>query len=161
MANIDKLIKLAQEQIGNENIHAVIKGVYVTAYFGNSVTRMGIFLATDTRLVVFAKKLIGFELESFPYGKISSIEMSKGLLMGYVMSFYSSGNKVSMMWIDGQKEVQDFVDFIKFKIGKIDSSDISNESIPEQIKKLAELNEQGILTDQEFQDKKQELLAKL
>ena len=81
--------------------------------------------------------------------------------MGYVMSFYSSGNKVSMKWIDGQKEVQEFVDFIKFKIDKTDSSDISNESIPEQIKKLAELNEQGILTDQEFQDKKQELLAKL
>ena len=28
MANIDKLINQAQEQIGNENIHAVIKGVY-------------------------------------------------------------------------------------------------------------------------------------
>jgi hypothetical protein len=33
--------------------------------------------------------------------------------------------------------------------------------VPEQIKKLAELRDQGILTDEEFQVKKKELLAKL
>jgi hypothetical protein len=33
--------------------------------------------------------------------------------------------------------------------------------IPEQIRKLAELHQQGILTDQEFQSKKQELLDRM
>ena len=35
------------------------------------------------------------------------------------------------------------------------------EDVPEQIKKLAELKSQGILTEEEFQKKKAELLAKL
>lgn len=38
---------------------------------------------------------------------------------------------------------------------------IVNTSIPEQIKQLAELKEAGILTEDEFQAKKAELLAKL
>lgn len=37
----------------------------------------------------------------------------------------------------------------------------SSESIPDQIKKLAELKEQGILTEEEFTKKKTELLAKM
>ncbi|MGZ8892956.1 MAG: SHOCT domain-containing protein [Halobacteriota archaeon] len=36
-----------------------------------------------------------------------------------------------------------------------------SSDVTEQIKKLAELRDQGILTDEEFQVKKKELLAKL
>ncbi|MFV3013539.1 SHOCT domain-containing protein [Clostridium botulinum] len=37
----------------------------------------------------------------------------------------------------------------------------SNNDIPDQIKKLSELKEQGILTEKEFNDKKTELLARI
>lgn len=37
----------------------------------------------------------------------------------------------------------------------------SKEHIPEQIKKLSELKEQGILTEEEFNNKKAELLARI
>jgi hypothetical protein len=36
-----------------------------------------------------------------------------------------------------------------------------NDDIPDQIEKLSELNQQGIITDEEFSKKKAELLAKM
>ena len=38
---------------------------------------------------------------------------------------------------------------------------LTEKSIPEQIEKLAELKEKGILTEDEFKEKKKELLDKL
>jgi hypothetical protein len=41
------------------------------------------------------------------------------------------------------------------------SSPVATESIPEQIKKLAELKEAGILSQEEFEAKKSELLSRM
>ena len=49
-------------------------------------------IATNKRLIFFAKKLTGFDLEVFPYKNISSFEMGKNL-MGHHVSFFASGNK--------------------------------------------------------------------
>ena len=93
---IDKLIQLSREHLDDEeNAIEVVMGAYETEWLGIDSVRTGIFIATDTRLVFFAKKIFGFELESFPYSNISSIEMGKGL-MGHSISFFGSGNKVSM-----------------------------------------------------------------
>ena len=163
---IDKLIQMSREHLDDEeNPVEVVMGTYETELLGTDSIRAGIFIATDSRLVFFAKKMFGFELESFPYSNISSIEMSKGL-MGHSISFFGSGNKVSMKWIQSQDEnVQRFVTFVRSKLGKSsnsDSSDVRQQNdIPEQIRMIAELHAQGILTDKEFESKKQELLARL
>ena len=88
-------------------------GAYEAKALGTEIVRTGIFIATETRLVFFAKKTFGFELESFPYSRISSIAMSKGF-GGYSISFFSSGNKVSMKWID--QNVSEFVGFVRKNI---------------------------------------------
>lgn len=109
--------------------------------------------------------MFGYDLESFPYSNISSIEMSKEL-MGHVISFFSSNNKVSMKWINDQnarqKDIAGFVEFVRTNIGKSTNHTSQNiESIPDQILKLSDLKDKGVLTEEEFSDKKKELLAKL
>jgi uncharacterized membrane protein YdbT with pleckstrin-like domain len=47
------------------------------------------------------------------------------------------------------------------KFDRVGSNAGSNQSIPDQIAKLAELHRQGVLTDAEFQAKKQQLLDRL
>lgn len=167
MSKVDKLIEKSKEHLGdNENVIAVVMGTYETEIMGSSSIRAGIFIATETRIVFYAKKLIGFELESFPYQNISSIEMSKGML-GYSISFFSSGNKSSMKWIQEvdarEKELGGFVEFVRNNMGKstLKNNTQGSSDIPDQIKKLFDLKDQGILTDIEFTNKKQELLAKL
>lgn len=94
MEKIDQLINASKEHLNDdESIVAVIMGIYEGELLGTDITRNGIFIATESRLVFYAKKLFGFDLESFPYSNISSIEMSKGF-MGHSISFFSSGNSV-------------------------------------------------------------------
>ena len=166
MDNAKKLLQLAEEHLEkDEKIEHTILGQYEIKILGNENTRKGVFIATSKRLVFFAKKLTGFDLEVFPYANISSIEMSKGFT-GYSISFFSSGNKAKMKYIKEKNEgsVQRFIEYVKNNLEKKESTpESTNTAIgtTEQIKKLAELKEQGILTDEEFQSKKTELLSKI
>lgn len=107
--------------------------------------------------------LFGFELETFPFKNISSIEKSKGL-MGSSITIHASGNDAKMKWIQ-KGEVDKFTELVSLNIGQgaqLVSEITQNETdIPSQIKKLSDLFQQGILTEQEFSSKKQQLLDKM
>ncbi len=163
MADIKKLSKKVKEHLeSEEEIIVGIKGAYETKIMGRESVRKGIFLATNKRIVFYAKKLTGYELEVFPYSTISSIEMSKGL-MGHKITFFASGNRATVKWIK-DKDIQKFMNEVKNRIGKKEEAKAIPEvpvDIPAQIKKLSELKDQGILSEEEFETKKKELLTKL
>lgn len=104
---------------------------------------------------------MGYDLESFPFENISSIEQSKGL-MGHKITLYASGNKASMKWIS-KGDVTSFMNYVQSNQGKtkVTSNNTVNPDIPSQIQKLSELKDQGILTEDEFKQKKTELLSKM
>src|SRR3954452_1224314 len=106
MAKIEKLLEQAKDHLDSgEQVLAAIQGTYETKLMGADATRTGILLATQTRVVFYAKKLGGYDLESFAYGNISSFEQSKGM-MGHSVSFFASGNKVAMKWIADKAGMQ-------------------------------------------------------
>ncbi|MNB67242.1 hypothetical protein D3C81_309200 [compost metagenome] len=160
MAKIDKLVNEALNHLeaGEKNIAAVM-GAYECKIMGKDTLRNGVFLATDRRIFFYGKKMFGFDAESFPYSNISSYEFGKGA-MGRTISFFASGNKVRMKWIN-IGEVDSFMSVIQEKAGKKEQSADSKESVDvvDQIKRLAELRDQGILTEEEFSAKKQKLLG--
>lgn len=169
MANYKKSLVLVKEHLNNgETIHSSVYGVYEIKLMGNDSFRHGIFIATEERLVFFAKKLFGYDLESFPFKNISSIEKSKGF-MGHSISIFASGNNAKMKWInDG--DISKFTEYVNSKIGHSESNNIQanqNENdilkldIPRLIQKLTELKDKGILSEDEFNSKKGELLAKI
>jgi len=124
-----------------------------------------VFVATDRRLVFFAKKLTGYDLESFPYDHISSIEMGKSM-MGHHITLFASGNKVAMKWIDKKQDVSGFVATVRGRMkGGAGAGDgapapaVAELDAADQIRKLAELRDTGILTEEEFQTKKAQILG--
>lgn len=156
MASIEKLTEQAKQYMeANESVVATVAGLYESKMFGQDTYRRGVLIATSARVVFYGKKLIGYELEVFPYSNISSIEMSKGFL-GHKISFFAVGNKVSMIRI-GEGDVLKLVNHIRDNIGKKHTS--AADDTAEQIQKLHELKEKGILTDEEFQAKKKLLLG--
>jgi len=163
MANLEKLTRKAKEHLElGEEIIIGIKGSYETKILGNDSTRSGILLATNKRIIFYAKKLTGYDLEVFPYSTITSIEMGKGIL-GHKITFFASGNKATLKWIK-EGDFQKFVSEVKNRIGKKEEAEAISEpvvDIPTQIKKLSELKDQGILTEEEFETKKKELLDKI
>jgi hypothetical protein len=158
MGKLDKLLGQAREHLGQgEEVISAVLGTYEAKVLGQDSVRTGLLIATDHRVVFYAKKMGGYELESFPYSNISSFEQGKNM-MGPNVTFFSSGNKVYVKWIkDG--DVSEFVAAVRSRMGK--SSSAAAPDVAEQIRKLAELRDQGLLTDSEFQAKKTELLSRM
>lgn len=66
-----------------------------------------------------------------------------------------------MKWISSD-EITKLIEYVRSKIGNQSSNAIHKiESIPDQVGKLSKLKDQGILTEEEFKNKKKELLARL
>lgn len=162
MAKLEKILSSAQTHLENgEEVICSVMGAYETKIMGKDTVKNGVFMATNKHLVFYGPKMFGgYDMEVFPYENISSIEMGKGM-MGHKISFFASGNKASMKWIN-QGDIQKFIETVKSKLGKKDvAPGGGNIDITDQIKKMADLKEAGILTEEEFQAKKTELLAKM
>ena len=167
MAKIDRLLKQAGEHFdGGERALQIVLGSYETKIMGGDSVRDGILIATDQRLLFYAKKLTGYDFEAFPYTNISSMEMGKSL-MGHYINFFASGNSVKMKWIrDG--DVRAFVDTVKAQMESAKSSKGSSNEVSEQptdpieqLERLGKLHAAGVLTDTEFESKKAEILARV
>ena len=155
MDTIESLLKQAAQHIKRktgEEFIATVMGA--TGSFG-----VGVLIATNKRLVYFARKIVGFEFEIMPYSNVSSIEVSEGV-RGHSIQVIAPGNTFAIKWIKvGQ--VSEFVEHVKAMIGTNEELLLSSSDVLDQVKNLAELKEQGILTEDEFQSKKQRLLSKI
>ncbi|MEI2819287.1 MAG: PH domain-containing protein [Marmoricola sp.] len=176
MAKIDVLLDHAKAHLDpGEQVLATVLGTYETKILGSDSVRTGVLIATPGRLLFYAKKLGGYDLESFAYDKIASFEQSKSL-MGHSVSFYASGNKVQMKWINDLAAMQIFVETVKSKLDSAAHPAIPGTNVPQpmaaapasteedilgKIRQLGELHKADILSDEEFTTKKAELLARL
>jgi hypothetical protein len=162
VAKIDKLIAEASKHLeSHETVITAVMGAYETEIMGKETVRNGVFIATEDKIVFFAKKMFGYDMEVFPFSNISSIELSKGM-MGHVVSFFASGNKAKMKWIN-HGDINQFVTYVKQNIGK---KEVRQENEPQkqldttdELKKLAELKDIGVITEEEFAAKKKQLLG--
>lgn len=158
MAKLEKLVEQARPHLeAGEQIEGVVQGAYDTKIGGKATVRSGILMATDRRLVFFAKKLVGYDLESFPYASISSFEASKGL-SGHSFRFAASGNDVRLKWINAG-QVDQFVGLVRSRAGQRPSAAPTQADPMDQLRKLAELRDAGIVSPAEFEAKKSQLLG--
>lgn len=94
---------------------------------------------------------------------ISSIEMGKSM-MGHQITFFASGNKVRMKWIDKK---HGFTAAVRNRMkggsgsggGNGEAATAPEPDVADQLRKLAQLRDDGILTDDEFQARKTQLLG--
>lgn len=159
MAGYNSNLKAVQEHLDEgETIIESCFGAYECKSMGQDTVRNGIFLVTEKRVVHFGKKLMGYDMESFPLSKVAAIEMSKGL-MGKSISMKMSGNDANVKWIN-KGNPEGVVSYVRENMGETAAAPVAFD-IPSQIQKLASLKDAGILTEDEFTTKKAELLAKM
>lgn len=164
LAKLHKLLDQAKRHMDpGENVVCAIMGAYEGKIAGQDTTYAnGLLVATDRRVIMYGAKLFKhFDMEVFPYSNISSVVSGKETLGQYV-TIHASGNSAKLKWInDKASDVGAFVKEVQARIGKKAESPSATFDIADQIKKLAELKDTGILTEEEFQSKKTELLAKM
>ncbi|WP_426303028.1 PH domain-containing protein [Arthrobacter sp. R-11] len=165
MAKFDKLIEQAQPHLNpGEVILAAVQGAYETKMLGKDTVRTGILMATGGRIVFFSKRLGGYDLESFEYRSVSSFEQSKSL-MGHSIQFFASGNKVSVKWINDAASMEQFTATVREHLAATHAptqpAPAANDDVYEQLRKLGELRDAGIVTPEEFEEKKATLIARI
>jgi hypothetical protein len=126
---------------------------------GNYESGTGLLVATDRRLIFINKGLVSLKVEDFGYEKITSVQYKTGMLMGEI-DILASGNRATFKNIE-KAHVRDFGDWLRARISapKASSTPPSTLSASDEIRSLAELHRQGILTDEEFSAKKKQLLG--
>lgn len=146
--------------MNDENIEKINSGFLDE---GKGSTGNGLLVATNYRVIFIDKPMLGFgiKMEDFPYDKISSVSVETGFMKG-ILKIICSGNTAKINLVSGAKEFSEFVRQKTMSKPATHQPQVNNgPDILVQIEKLAELKEKGILTEEEFTEKKAILLAKL
>jgi len=172
MGKADKLLEQAKRHLEpGEIVRAGVMGAYETKIMGSDSVRNGVLIATDRRVVFYAKKLGGFDLESFPFGNISSFEHGKSM-MGHHVAFHASGNKVQVKWLQPPNEFATLLDVVKQAMNSkhvspsrpdpaAPSGAVPPTDVMVLLRQLGELRDAGVVTNEEFEAKKAELLSRI
>jgi len=129
----------------------------------------GLLVLTDRRLL-FLKEGLTKQTEDFPLAKVSSVQWSSGLTLGTITIFASS-NKAEINNVN-KGDGKEMADHVRQRLSALTPSTASTGNgqsavaspamdIPDQIRKLGELRDSGVVTPEEFDVKKAELLARM
>ncbi|KRN77618.1 PH domain-containing protein [Weissella minor] len=121
-----------------------------------------LLVLTDQRLIMFdAGLLYGSEYTEIPFDHIQGVSLSSGLVLADI--HIENGRRQINIINVTKPFAAYFVDQLNKKINEINFSKNNQNTISspaDELQKLANLYEDGILTKQEFSDQKKELLGK-
>ncbi|MCC6370208.1 MAG: PH domain-containing protein [Bacteroidia bacterium] len=142
--------------IADEEIFAIVQGMYNES--------QGILVGTNKRLLFVDKGLIyGLKVEDFGLDKITSIQYQSGIMFAE-LTILASGNTAKISQLV-KNEAKTFADKARQKLSdtKLHTSSVQVAQQPldiaDQLEKLANLKEKGILTQAEFDSQKKKLLG--
>ncbi|MBS1648052.1 MAG: PH domain-containing protein [Bacteroidetes bacterium] len=124
----------------------------------------GILVSTDRRLLFIDKGMLyGIKVEDFPLEKISSIQYETGLILGEI-KIHTYGNIAKIENVE-KSSARAFAEFVRNKLSQpketTTTTTVSQPNILDQLEKLSKLKENGILSEEEFNEQKKKLLEKL
>ena len=94
-----KLLALARLHLDDDETDLCsVRGTYETKRLGSDSVRSGILIATNKRVVFYAKKATGHDLNFLRYKAISSIDTGKNMMGAYI-TLVVSGNEANLKWI--------------------------------------------------------------
>jgi hypothetical protein len=129
----------------------------------------GLVVLTDWRLLFVQDGLMSQTTEDFPLDKVSSVQWSSGMFLGNIMIF-ASGNKSEIQSVN-KEDGKEIVDKIRHRLaapgeptGSPSAPTSQASAVPdpiEQLRRLGELRDAGVVTPEEFEAKKADLLGRL
>lgn len=134
---------------------------------GKEAQHNGQFIVTDKRACFYRKGLLGEVFETIPLTKVTSVETLSR--MGYrVLRLHTSHDELAFKTFESKElfdkaycKIEELRERKSSELPASTAESTTVESIPEQIKKIAELYASGILTEDEFQTKKSQLLDRM
>lgn len=167
MANKVQIIELVGEHLQSDeeilqknNSPIIIDGQYETKIMGGDSLRTGYLIATNQRVIFYAKKITGYEIESFPYAMLSSFEGGKNFLGNHIQ-IVASGNTANIKWITDKTGYQILLDTVHAEMtkSKVPSREnLQQSSIADELIKISQLLENKSITEEEFRILKSKII---
>lgn len=146
----------------DEEIMDSISGDLKNTIPGNEKERKGLLTATDKRLIFQEKGDKGQGVISFPYSQLSEC-VEGGGYTGHPFEF-TIGGKTYEMAATRRGNVRRMVSIVKAQLSKIRSeANIRpvHSDVYADIEKLTELKDKGMITPEEYETKRKELLTRI
>lgn len=177
---VERIEKIEDVLDKSEKVHYITRGSTVdvegssagASLFGDDRSRKsgtkGYVRAaiTNKRVIVKVPQWLGSDERSVPYQNITSVDLDTGLIYKR-LSLQTPGQTYHIEAHEPDKEeIRDAVQFIRNKITESPKEQVviqgNDEPDPtEQLQNLKDLHEEGVLTDAEFEEKKQSILDKI
>lgn len=120
---------------------------------------------TDRRILLKRKqKMIGNELQTFNYEDISTVNLRRGMVFKKIaIEMQAASYGIGVSNAHDESEVNAMVDFIRGKSRTPQQGETEEGEMDplDRIDKLQELNEKGAISDEEFEEKKDDLLDQI
>jgi len=164
---VEKIKSVLQD---GENVHYLTRGSTVdvqkggdsSSLFGDNRSRKtgtrGYVRAafTDTRVVVKIPQLLGSDERSVPYENVLSVDLDTGLVKKRI-TLQTAGPTYNIEADEPEKdEIREAVNFARERMGG--NSTTTEDDALDKLEKLKELHEDGVLSDAEFEEKRQSLV---
>ena len=160
-----------------EELDIVVGGMFgpdlQQAKLGNSLRR-GVIVATDRRIIMLDKGVFGSsEVAEMPYDSVSAITHSRGMFAGGLRIIGRGGTNFRIENVRPKEDAQEFADCVRshlqagssgatatYPAKQTDTVPLmpSTGSVADELEKLAGLLERGILSQEEFDATKRNLL---
>jgi len=158
-----ELLKLPSLLHEGERVVNLAQGMYAD--------KNGLIAVTDRRVMFVEEGVMRSRLEDFPYGRISSVRTSTGWTAGD-LTIFASGNKTVIKTVMPKDRVNEVGDYLRSRISVAESPAAAAAPVPappppsapdvyDHLRKLGELRDAGVLSQEEFDAKKAELLGRV
>lgn len=117
---------------------------------------------TENRVLIIANHARGYDEHTIPYDTITNVNLNSGLtstrlsIQTKSATYHCSVSKSKRKF--GKGEVTDAVEYLRERRNRVNEPDTTSDDPLDRIEKLKSLHEDGVLTDEEFEEKKESLL---
>lgn len=175
--NAGRVEKVAELLDDDETVHYMWKGGTIDvqgsgageSIFGNSRDRKssfkGIYTAvTNKRIVIAIPQFLGDDERHIPYHSVTSADLDTGLVSRRV-SLQTKGQTYHVQAQGPSKEeLRDAMKFVRNRVEEVNrpqASTVNNPDPTEQLKNVQELYESGVISEEEYDEKRRTLLDKI
>ncbi|MGW1067139.1 PH domain-containing protein [Streptomyces aureus] len=128
----------------------------------------GLIAMTNLRLIFYKNGIMQQKVEDFPYGKISSVQWQGGMLLG-TLTVYTSGNRADIKSMP-KDQGKSLADELRRHIAQGTAPGATSAAVPapaaapdvaSRLATLDQLRGQGLLSDEEYAQRRTQILDSL
>lgn len=148
--------------MAGEQVADATTGFAEVTRMGSKTRRRATILVTDRRVIIFSKKLGGYDVQDYAFGLLTGVDHKKGFGSGH-LTLRAAGDSADVSQVE-KDDVERIAQTIRDRMAVSHSPNAPSPaitggaSLADELTKLAALRDAGVLTTTEFDAQKAKLL---